>query len=217
MGGSRRPGGSSNFVIDLAKTAVRASMEVPDGEPGRVELDDARAYVARRRGGLAVIDLASGTLVDRVNGGPAPRGLAVDGDSVVVACAGGLLIRINTTTLQEVSQTPIAPDVRDVRLPDSVERNTTCPFHSSRSTTFESTSSPRPKLGIGATELGSVRSRPSRSPFASQPESTRATRVALRLERRSAYGPPSCCSTSDGSPSSCARPASSTHSIVGAP
>jgi hypothetical protein len=86
------------YVVDLATNAVLHSVELPKrSEAGRVAVDDTgHAYVVlRRTGGLATIDLASGTSSVR-DVCIAPRGVAFDKNrlAVQVACAGGELVTV---------------------------------------------------------------------------------------------------------------------------
>jgi len=64
-------------------------------EPGRVVAKNDIAYVALRRGAaVAMIDARSATLVKRLVACAAPRGLAVDREDLLVACASGEVVRI---------------------------------------------------------------------------------------------------------------------------
>ena len=81
--------------ISVGQEAVVARVDLGDTEPGRlVEGDDGRVHVALRRGGgVATIDPTD----YRVAVTPtcaAPRGLAMDGGDVIVACESGALLRV---------------------------------------------------------------------------------------------------------------------------
>ena len=105
------------YIVDLPARAVRFTVQLPrHSEPGRVTVDDTgHAYVVlRRTGGLATIDLASGTVSTR-DVCIAPRGLAFDrkGSAVHVACANGELVTVPLGA-GEITRREIERDLRDV-------------------------------------------------------------------------------------------------------
>lgn len=103
-------------LIHLPSATLRATLDAP-GEPGRVAVDDTRgrAYVALRTGGAVLaIDLATHTTT-RYPACAAPRGLAVDGDRLHVACASGALLTLDLDG-QITRRVDVAPDLRDVVL-----------------------------------------------------------------------------------------------------
>lgn len=106
------------YVVDLANRAVRATIALQaHDEPGRVALDDTgRAFVALRRGGaIAIVDLATASLIQRVDACPAPRGVAVDAAGLVhVACVGGELVSIDSATGTVSRAIRLDHDLRDV-------------------------------------------------------------------------------------------------------
>ena len=111
------------YVIDRATQQVSTIPLSLHDEPGRVVIDDAgHAYVALRAGGAVVtIDLASSTLSARSPVCSAPRGLAFDSltKNLLVACATGDLVAIDTLTGIEKSRLYVAPDLRDVAITGS--------------------------------------------------------------------------------------------------
>ncbi|MEZ4435974.1 MAG: hypothetical protein R3F65_26555 [bacterium] len=101
-------------LVDLAAGAVVAEVEAA-GEPGRVVIDSARgvAHVALRRGGAVLTVGLDGSGARRHPVCAAPRGLALEGDRLHVACAGGWLWTLDRAG-QAVRRVAVAPDLRDV-------------------------------------------------------------------------------------------------------
>ncbi len=101
-------------LVDLDGAAVIGEVEAP-GQPGRVVIDEARgrAWVALRRGGAVMTVSLADLSTTRHPVCAAPRGLALDGDRLHVACAGGALWTLDATG--SVQRTvAVAPDLRDV-------------------------------------------------------------------------------------------------------
>lgn len=109
-------------VVGLDAFDVHQIALEPGDEPGRVlAADGGRAYVALRRGGaVAVIDVSSGTLLQRVPVCAAPRGLALQAASSLlhVACAEGRLVSLRVTSgmlqTQPERDLQLETDLRDV-------------------------------------------------------------------------------------------------------
>lgn len=113
------PDGDALWVVDLANEQVRARVALRAGdEPGRVvEGSDHRVHVALRHGGaVASVDARTGVLVERRALCPAPRGVAWDASraELLVACAGGELVRAPEAGTQNVRVRKYDPDLRDV-------------------------------------------------------------------------------------------------------
>ena len=113
------PDGDALWVVDLANDRVRARVALRVGdEPGRVvEGSDQRVHVALRQGGAVVsVDARTGGLVERRALCPAPRGVAWDATrgELLVACAGGELVRAPESGTQSVRVRKYDPDLRDV-------------------------------------------------------------------------------------------------------
>ncbi len=107
------------WLIDRDAAKLRTEIALrPGDEPGRVAEDDSgRLYVALRRGGAVVtIDAASGVLTARRGVCAAPRGIAYDksSDSLLVACAGGELVRLPNAPFSEPRTVRVDSDLRDV-------------------------------------------------------------------------------------------------------
>ncbi|MCA9539582.1 MAG: cytochrome-c peroxidase [Myxococcales bacterium] len=101
------------YVVDLKQRKVRHTVEADD-EPGRVALSADHAYVALRRSdGVLAIDLADGT-ASRFETCPAPRGLALDGDALYVACAEGTLDTLDAPSGARTRRVFLDTDLRDV-------------------------------------------------------------------------------------------------------
>jgi hypothetical protein len=102
-------------IVDLARVEVVRSVELgADAEPGRIALAGDRAYVVlRRRGAIASIDLGGSFAMATHPVCPAPRGIAHDAATLLVACAGGELIRLDLDG-RELARAELAPDLRDV-------------------------------------------------------------------------------------------------------
>ena len=105
------------FVADLVEgRLLRELVLSPSDEPGRVVEDGAgRVHVALRRGG-AVLTLApaSHDVVERRPVCPAPRGLAVAGERLYVACAGGELVALPAAAGPPLWTRQLTRDLRDV-------------------------------------------------------------------------------------------------------
>jgi cytochrome c553 len=107
------------YIVDLASGTLRATVALQAGdEPGRLTEDGAgRVHVALRGSGiLASIDLASGTLLSRRQGCPAPRGVAWDSttDSIYLACATGELVTLPAAGGAATRSVHVERDLRDV-------------------------------------------------------------------------------------------------------
>lgn len=98
-------------VVDLARGLALDAHPLP--APGRVAADEGRAYVAVR-GGVAVVALERGRLDAVWPVCPSPRGLAVDGATVHVACLGGSLVTLERETGAVIGRRWLEPDLRDV-------------------------------------------------------------------------------------------------------
>lgn len=106
------------FVVDLQTESV-SEIALQDGdEPGRSVVDNrGRAYVSLRRGGaIAVVDLASRSLLQRRAVCPAPRGIAYDAtqDMLHVACDTGELVSLPASGGAPVRVVNLGRDLRDV-------------------------------------------------------------------------------------------------------
>jgi mono/diheme cytochrome c family protein len=108
-------------VVWLLKGSVVQHVQLQAGdEPGRVvEGPAGTAFVALRRAGtIAQLDIASGTLLQRLDACTAPRGLAWDGpgQTLHVACADGTLASLLFSGADFQSRTAqfVADDLRDV-------------------------------------------------------------------------------------------------------
>jgi hypothetical protein len=86
-------------------------------EPGRVDIDSGRAYVALRGSGdLITIDIARGELLSRTHVCAAPRGVAVEPQTgmVHVACAEGRLVSVSLVDESVQRDLRFNGDLRDV-------------------------------------------------------------------------------------------------------
>jgi mono/diheme cytochrome c family protein len=102
------------YIVDLAAGRVRHTVSAAEGEPGRVVADDSTAYVALRRGGAVLaIDLESG-VSRRLDTCASPRGLALQGDALHVACAEGSLDTLDPATGERTRRVSLDADLRDV-------------------------------------------------------------------------------------------------------
>ncbi len=98
-------------VVDLARgLALEAH---PVDAPGRLALAESHAYVAVR-GGIAVVALDDGALEEIWPACPSPRGLAVDGPRLYVACLGGALLTFDRTRGTLSDHSWLDADLRDV-------------------------------------------------------------------------------------------------------
>jgi hypothetical protein len=105
-------------IVDLSGGSVRHVLLEKGDEPGRVVLDaGGRAFVAlRRSGALAVVDLAQGSLIQRMPVCAAPRGMAIDAVQGLlhVACMEGRLLSLNSSSLAVARDVRVELDLRDV-------------------------------------------------------------------------------------------------------
>jgi mono/diheme cytochrome c family protein len=105
-------------IVDLRTFTVRQIILQAGDEPGRsVEDADKRIHVALRGGGaVAVIDAASGVLVERRAVCKAPRGLAFQAVTaqIHVACADGKLVSLGAKDGVVARTLTLDPDLRDV-------------------------------------------------------------------------------------------------------
>lgn len=101
-------------LVDLDARAIIATIDAP-GEPGRVVIDEARgqAHIALRSGGAVLTVGLDGRDAKRHPVCAAPRGLALDGERLFVACAGGWLLTLDANG-RELRRVAVAPDLRDV-------------------------------------------------------------------------------------------------------
>lgn len=101
--------------VDIASGAT---LEVPlskDDEPGRLVEDAAgRIHVALRRGGAVVTLNDKLTVLARRPVCAEPRGIAVDGDSIDVACSGGELVTLPAAGGDPTRVLHLDRDLRDV-------------------------------------------------------------------------------------------------------
>jgi mono/diheme cytochrome c family protein len=101
-------------VVNLSTGNVREVPLTAGDEPGRVVLDaTGRAFVALRRGGaLAVIDLASASLLERVPVCAAPRGMALAPQGLLhVACMDGRLISLQVSAPAAATASQATPSL----------------------------------------------------------------------------------------------------------
>lgn len=111
------------FVFDPTENALLGSVALGERvEPGRVAVDaSGRAHVAlRRTGEIVSVALDGPSVLERRAVCGAPRGIAVDGASVVVACAGGELVTLPANGGAATSSVFVEPDLRDVLVGDGV-------------------------------------------------------------------------------------------------
>ena len=106
------------FLADLGTRAVRSVATLADDEVGRViEGEAGRVYVVARRGGAVLrIDVATGTLLQRMAVCNAPRGVAFDEAKHVlhVACASGALVTLDPESGTVTRKLSLDADLRDV-------------------------------------------------------------------------------------------------------
>jgi len=106
------------FLADLSTHAVRSVVANVSDELGRViEGEAGRVYVVARRGGVVLrIDIATGTLLQRMAVCNAPRGLAYDSAKrqIHVACASGALVTLDPESGTVVRKIKLDDDLRDV-------------------------------------------------------------------------------------------------------
>lgn len=108
-------------VVDLGSNQETAVVQLEEGaRPFRLaESAPDRVHVTLRgTGEVVTIDPGSGEVVDRARACGNPRGIAFREAyaELVVGCAGGWVVRLDAQTLDEVSRTEVAPDLRDVFL-----------------------------------------------------------------------------------------------------
>jgi len=102
------------YVVDLTTSALRHTVRVPGSEPGRVALSESTAYVALRRGGaFLTIDLNTGASAQHASCA-SPRGVAVNGERVYIACADGDFMTHDAITGEVVRRASLDNDLRDV-------------------------------------------------------------------------------------------------------
>jgi hypothetical protein len=101
--------------VDLASGATKELDLGKDAEPGRLVEDAAgRIHIALRRGGaLVTLDESLNVIAKRSVCGE-PRGVAVDGDSVHVACSGGELVTLPAAGGDAIRTLRLDRDLRDV-------------------------------------------------------------------------------------------------------
>jgi hypothetical protein len=106
------------FLADLQTHAVRSVATLDDDEVGRlVEGEAGQVYAVARRGGAVLhIDVAAGSLAQRIATCNAPRGIAYDAATkqVHVACASGLLVSLDGQSGAVTRKVTIDDDLRDV-------------------------------------------------------------------------------------------------------
>lgn len=107
------------YLVELGNQAVTATVALNAGdEPGRAVEDAAgKVHLVLRRGGaVALLDPATGTIVERKAVCPAPRGIAYEAatDRVHVACAGGELVSLPAAGGDAVRTVTLERDLRDV-------------------------------------------------------------------------------------------------------
>ncbi len=108
-------------IVDVATKFVRATLPMPPGsEPGRVVEDGlGRVHVALRRGGgVATINLATGSVVSLRQTCAAPRGLAVrtSDNALGIACMGGdlMIMSGDPSVSAPLFRAHVADDLRDI-------------------------------------------------------------------------------------------------------
>jgi cytochrome c553 len=105
------------FVADLTQKKLVASIALSTGdEPGRVVEDGAgRVHVVLRRGGaIATLSPGSWVVAQRRPVCATPRGLAVDGELLFVACAEGRVVALPAAGGEALRSFPVERDLRDV-------------------------------------------------------------------------------------------------------
>ena len=110
------------FLVNAESHAVITVPLQPGDEPGRVaEGAGGTLYVALRRGGAVVsVDIAGGSVAERVPVCASPRGIAYDAksSSVYVACRSGLLLTLDSADLSVKRSLTLDPDLRDIVVRD---------------------------------------------------------------------------------------------------
>jgi hypothetical protein len=106
------------YIVDVGNSGTVTTIKLdPHDEPGRIVQDAAqRVHVVLRSGhGVATIDPAAGKLLTRRPTCAAPRGIAVDGSRLLVACEGGELVALPADPNGTASLvSTIDRDLRDV-------------------------------------------------------------------------------------------------------
>jgi mono/diheme cytochrome c family protein len=101
--------------VDIASGVTKEVALAKDDEPGRLVEDAAgRIHVALRRGGAVVTLDDKLTVLARRPVCAEPRGLAVDGDSIHVACASGELVTLPAAGGDPTRVLHLDRDLRDV-------------------------------------------------------------------------------------------------------
>jgi hypothetical protein len=124
-------------LVSGGESVTHIALE-PGDEPGRVEVDSGRAYVALRGSGdVLTLDLNSATVLSRTHVCSAPRGLAVDPTTGLmhVACAEGRLVSLSLVDDSVQRDVRLAGDLRDVLVTPSGLRVST--FKSSQLLTID--------------------------------------------------------------------------------
>jgi hypothetical protein len=106
------------YLIDIFGERVQTLPLPPESEPGRVLLDDrGQAHVVlRQSGGLARIELATGTMQLSEPVCHYPRGIAYRADTqrLHVACADGQLVQLSAADHAPLEREQLASDLRDL-------------------------------------------------------------------------------------------------------
>jgi mono/diheme cytochrome c family protein len=101
--------------VDLATGDTKEAALLAGDEPGRLVEDAAgRIHVALRRGGAVVTFDGSLAQIARRPVCPEPRGIAVDGDSIDVACSTGELVTLPAAGGDATRTLHLDRDLRDV-------------------------------------------------------------------------------------------------------
>jgi hypothetical protein len=101
--------------VDLANGSAKQLELGKDSEPGRLVEDAAgRIHIALRRGGALVTLDGSLNVIAKRTVCAEPRGVAVDGDSVHVACSGGELVTLPAAGGDATRTLRLDRDLRDV-------------------------------------------------------------------------------------------------------
>jgi len=101
--------------VGVETLVLEGDVDLGEGaQPGRVLLERARAFVVLGgTGEVAEVDLEAREIVRREEVCEAPRGIARDGEELLVTCVGGELLRLDAE-LAVVTRTSLKPDLRDV-------------------------------------------------------------------------------------------------------
>lgn len=109
--------GTAVHVIALSAEALTTSKVAlePGDEPGRAALTDTHAYITLpRAGAIAVVELSSSTLTDRLEVCASPQSAAVEGSSLHVACRDGALVTLGLEDGLVERTIRLDDDLRDV-------------------------------------------------------------------------------------------------------